>query len=141
MALIHGARGIIYFAHQFKPTFIEAGLLADEAMAREVAALNRQIHDLAPVLNSPDVPGGVTVASSSAAVPVEAVAKRRDGATYVFAVGMRDGTTTATFTVAGVTGRATAEVLGENRTVEVRDGVFKDEFGAWGVHLYRIRGG
>ena len=31
MALIHGADGIIYFAHQFKPKFIEAGLLADEA--------------------------------------------------------------------------------------------------------------
>ena len=34
MALIHGARGIIYFAHEFKPKFIEAGLLADEEMAR-----------------------------------------------------------------------------------------------------------
>ena len=54
MALIHGARGIIYFAHQFKPKFIEAGLLADEEMARGVAALNRQIRELAPVLNSPD---------------------------------------------------------------------------------------
>ena len=37
MALIHGAKGIIYFAHQFKPKFIEAGLLADAEMAREVA--------------------------------------------------------------------------------------------------------
>jgi hypothetical protein len=91
------------------------------------------------VLNSPTLADGVTVASSAAAVPVEAVAKRRDGSTYVFAVGMRDGATTATFTVAGLTGRVMAEVLGEGRTVEVRDGVFKDEFGAWDVHLYRIR--
>jgi hypothetical protein len=53
---------------------------------------------------------------------------------------MRGGATTATFTVAGMTGRAKAEVLGENRTVEARDGVFKDEFGAWDVHLYLIRG-
>jgi hypothetical protein len=83
----------------------------------------------------------VAVASAVAAVPVEAIAKRRDGATYVFAVGMRDGTTAATFTVAGMTGRAKAEVLGENRTVEVRDGVFQDAFGAWAVHLYVIRGG
>jgi hypothetical protein len=110
-------------------------------MAAAVGAINKQVHELAPVLNSPDVPGGVTVVSSIAAVPVEAVARRRGGATYVFAVGMRDGTTTATFTVPGLPGRAKAEVLGEGRTVEVRDGVFMDEFGAWGVHLYLIKGG
>jgi hypothetical protein len=139
MSLVRGSRGLIYFAHQFQPTFVEAGLLADKEMAAAVGAINKQIHELAPVLNGPAVEGGVTVASSAAAVPVEAVAKRREGATYVFAVGMRDGTTAATFTVAGLTGRAKAEVLGENRSVEVRDGVFKDEFGAWGVHLYIIR--
>ena len=140
MSLVRGSRGLIYFAHQFKPKFIEAGLLDDEEMAAAVGAINKQVHELAPVLNSPTVADGVTVASSAAAVPVEAVVKRRDGATYVFAVGMRDGATTATFTVAGLTGRAKAEVLGEGRTVEVRDGVFKDEFAAWDVHLYRIRG-
>ena len=32
MSLIHGSRGLIYFVHQFKPKFIEAGLLADEEM-------------------------------------------------------------------------------------------------------------
>jgi hypothetical protein len=53
---------------------------------------------------------------------------------------MRGEPTTATFTLGGMTGRAKAEVLGENRTIEVRDGVFKDEFAAWGVHLYRIGG-
>ncbi|HJZ59574.1 MAG TPA: hypothetical protein VKE74_31810 [Gemmataceae bacterium] len=141
MSLVRGSRGIIYFVHQFRPTFIEAGLLDDNNMTAAVAAINRQIHDLAPVLNGPTAPDGVAVASSAVAVPVEAVVKRQDGATYVFAVGMRDGTTTATFTVAGLTGRAKAEVLGENRTVEVRDGVLSDEFAPWDVHLYRIPGG
>jgi hypothetical protein len=140
MALVRGSRGLIYFAHQFQPKFVEAGLLDDQEMAAAVGAVNKQVHELAPVLNSPAVADGVSVASSAAAVPVEAVAKRRDGSTYVFAVGMRDGATTATFTVAGLTGRAKAEVLGEERTVDVRDGVFRDEFGAWDVHLYRIRG-
>ena len=42
---------------------------------------------------------------------------------------------------AGLTGRVRAEVLGEARTVEVRDGVFTDEFAPWDVHLYLIRGG
>src|SRR5262249_33069705 len=64
MALIHGAKGIIYFAHQFKPQFIEAGLLADEEMSRAVSALNRQIRELAPVLNSSDVEAGAKATSS-----------------------------------------------------------------------------
>ena len=66
--------------------------------------------------------------------------KRRDGATYLFAVAMRGEPTTATFTVGASTGRATAEVLGENRTVGVSDGVFEDDFSGRSVHLYRIRG-
>src|SRR5262245_21018950 len=74
MALVRGSRGLIYFVHQFRPTFIEAGLLADPEMTAAVGAINKQIRDLAPVLNSPTVPDGVTVASSVAAVPVEAVA-------------------------------------------------------------------
>ena len=34
MSIIHGSQGLIYFCHQFQPRFIEAGLLADEEMAR-----------------------------------------------------------------------------------------------------------
>lgn len=138
MSLIRGSRGLIYFVHQFKPTFIEAGLLADEAMLARVTQVNRQIRRLAPALNSADLPDGVAVQSSVPAVPVEATARRYDGAYYVFAVGMRDGETTATFTVAGLKGPATAEVIDEGRTVAVKDGVFRDTFAPWGVHLYRI---
>ncbi len=139
MSLVRGSRGLIYFAHQFQPKFIEAGLLDDKEMAAAVGAINTQVHELAPVLNGPTVADGVRVSSSAAEVPVEAMVKRRDGTTYVFAVGMRDGTTTAAFAVTGLTGKAKAEVLGESRTVEVRDGVFKDEFAPWDVHLYLIR--
>ncbi len=61
---------------------------------------------------------------------------------------MRNGGTTATFTVPGLAGGRTVEVLGEpspsegrgeNRTILSKDGVFKDSFRAWDVHLYRIR--
>jgi hypothetical protein len=140
MSLVRGSRGLIYFVHQFRPQFIEAGLLADAEMAAGVRAVNRQIHELAPVLNGPTVPDGVAVESSAAGVPVEALVKRRDGATYVFAVGMRGEATTATFKLAGSAGRAEARVLGEDRTIAVQDGVFRDTFGPWDVHLYVIRG-
>jgi hypothetical protein len=138
MSLVRGSRGLIYFAHQFQPSFVETGLLADKEMTAAVKAINEQVHTLAPVLNSPTVADGVTVASSAKGVPVEAVVKRKDGATYVLAVGMRDGPTTATFAVAGLTGKAKVEVLGEDRTLDAADGTFRDEFGPWAVHLYRI---
>ncbi|MCI0459364.1 MAG: hypothetical protein L0Z62_20635 [Gemmataceae bacterium] len=77
--------------------------------------------------------------TSSADVPVEALVKRHGGAVYVLAVGMRDGTATATFTLSGLPGQAKAEVLDEGRTLDVRDGVFRDTFRPWDVHLYRIQ--
>jgi len=138
MALIHGSMGLIYFVHQFEPNFIEAGLLADEEMTRAVTAVNQQIHELAPVLNSPSVEG-FAVASSNPEVPVDLVAKRVDGAEYVFAVAMRDGETEATFTTPEpITGRAI--VLGEDREVPVVGGRFTDRFAGYEVHLYRIEG-
>jgi len=137
MALIHGAKGIIYFAHQFKPTFIEAGLLADEAMARGVAGVNREVVELAPVLNSPDVASGASVVSANEGVPVDFVVKRHAGATYLFSVAMREEETTATFTVPGAVD-ARIEVLGEGRTIEAAGGKWEDRFAGYQVHLYKL---
>jgi hypothetical protein len=137
MALIHGAKGIIYFAHQFKPSFIEAGLLADEEMAREVAAINRQIRELAPVLKSPDQPGGTSVSSSQERIPIDFAARRHAGRTYVFAVAMREGDAKATFQIPGA-GDARVEVLGEGRMIDAKRGRWEDRFTDYQVHLYRV---
>ena len=146
MSLIHGSQGLILFVHQFKPKFREAALLDDPEMLAAVTALNRQITELAPVLNSPKLEkseigssSGDVVASSETSVPVAVMLKRYQGALYVFAVAMREGTTTATFTVKGLMAPADIEVLGENRTVRAREGLFEDRFGPWDVHLYRVR--
>jgi hypothetical protein len=90
-------------------------------------------------LNSPDIPEGATVKSSASEFPVEAVVKRDEGATYLFAVAMRDGETSCEFQVAGLSGKMQAEVLGEHRSVDVIDGKFTDSFRPWDVHLYRIQ--
>ncbi|MBN2583910.1 MAG: hypothetical protein JXL80_12655 [Planctomycetes bacterium] len=137
MSLVHGSMGILYFVHQIDPTFIEAGLLADPVMTAAVTATNNQIQSLAPVLNSPTIEDGATVQSSNVDVPVDIMVKEYGGATYLFAVGMRDGSTTATFQVAGA-GAAQAEVLGESRTITVSGGSFQDAFTPYAVHLYRI---
>lgn len=141
MALIHGARGLIYFAHEFKPKFIEAGLLADPEMAATVRTLNHQILRLAPVLNSPTVPNAATVTSSSPDVPLDIMVKRHGGATYVFAVAMREGQTTATFTVGGAKGTGKVEVLDEGRDITAKDGRWEDEFAGYGARIYRVMTG
>lgn len=139
MSLIHGSRGIIYFAHQFKPTFIEAALLADQEMLAAVTKLNQQITSLAPVLNSPTVTNTVTIQTTNAAAPIATMVKQVGGFTYIFAVAMRPLETEASFTVKKVLGSEAVEVLGENRTVLVKDGRFTDSFGPWDVHLYRVK--
>jgi hypothetical protein len=136
MALVRGARGIIYFCHQFQPEFIEAGLLAQPEILAAVSRTNRQIGRLAPVLNSPTLNDVASVESPPDA-PVEILCKRGD-ATYVFAVAMRGAATSATFQLTAAPPAAHVEVLDEDRTLELRDGRFSDQFAPWDVHLYRI---
>ena len=138
MSIIHGSTGIIYFVHEWEPKFVEAGLLADPEMLTAVTALNNQIQSLASVILSSTVAGELTVSSSNTAVPVASMEKKQNGAIYVFAVGMRSGETDATFTLSGITGEKSVEVLGESRTIASNNGVFTDTFEPWGAHLYKI---
>ena len=139
MSLIHGSRGIVYFAHQFKPTFIEAGLLAEAEVLAEVTSINRTITDLATVLNQPNADDVVEVRSAEKDVPVAFMAKKKDGCLYLFAVSMRPKATTAEFRVQGLPAQAKAEMIGAATTIAVANGHFEDRFGPYDVRLYRIR--
>jgi hypothetical protein len=139
MSIIHGSSGLIYFVHEWKPKFNESALLSDPEMLAAVTKINRRIAELAPVLNSPTIAGGAKVSSDNPAAPVASMVKKHAGATYVFAVAMRGDKTTATFTLQNLKGKRTVEVIGENRTLTSQNGLFKDSFGPWDVHLYRIQ--
>jgi len=139
MSLVHGSQGIIYFTHQFKPTFDEHAMLDEPRMLAGVTALNKQVHELAPVLNSPTIKDALKVESSNKVVPVATMVKKQGGATYVFAVPMKAGETEAAFALEGLPAGAQVEVIGENRKIEPADGKFKDRFSNWDVHLYRIK--
>jgi len=139
MSIVHGSMGLIYFVHEWKPRFNESALLSDAEMLSAVGAINRRITELAPVLNSATLKDAVSVSSSDKDVPVAVMAKRYAGAVYVFAVCMRGARTDATFTVRGLKGESTVKVLDENRTIISKDGVFKDNFKAWDVHLYLLK--
>jgi len=138
MSIIHGSMGIIYFVHEWQPKFNESALLSDPRMLSAVTEINKQINDLAPVLNSPTIDGDLIVSSDNKNVPVAVMTKKYKGARYLFAVGMRAGSTKVKFTLPAIKGKPTVEVLGENRTILSTDGVFSDTFEPWDVHLYRI---
>lgn len=139
MSLIHGSRGILYFVHRFEPAFDEAGLLHDPEMLAAVTAVNHQIHQFAPILNTRTVTDEVTVESSDPDVPIDTMVKRDGGSTYLFAVGMRDAETTGTFEFRGGLQRdSEVTVIGENRTLKAIDGRFVDVFDPYDVHLYRV---
>ncbi len=135
MSLIHGAAGVQYFCHRMNP-LNETDCLDDAGTAAALTRLNREITELAPVLNTQSF--SLSPQSRNAAVPVRAVLKRVGTARYVFAAGMANGATTATFALNGVDGSTRIEVLGEDREVTSREGSFEDAFAAYDVHLYRL---
>ncbi len=140
MAIIHGAKGIIYFCHQWQPTRDFAVPVHQPEVGKAVATINREITTLAPIVNSPTVEGRVEVTSSNPDVPIKTMVKSHEGDLYVFAVSMRSPGTVGSFQVEGLTGSGQAQVFAENRGLEVNGGRFTDDFSHYGVHIYRLPG-
>ncbi len=134
MSLIHGARGIGYFCHSFKPKSDEAVPLHDAEIRGALKEINGRIAELAPVLNSRSLADAVTVRSE---LQIDTMVKRYDGVTYLFAMGGRPGSGSARFQLRGL-GEAKVTVIGEGRTLALKGGGFEDRFGEYEVHLYRI---
>jgi len=137
MSLIHGSQGIIYFAHQFEPAFIEATLLKDPEMVKTLTLLNRQIAELSAPLNAPSVTNLLQLHTENAAVPIAHMVKQHAGFIYIFAGTMRPGKTKGHFTILAST-KTKVEVLGEIRTIKKTGANFSDQFGLWEAHLYRL---
>ncbi len=138
LSLVHGSRGLIYFVHQFAPTFDEHALLDDPAMLREVTAVNQQVHTLAPVLNSGEA-SSVRATAPPPQVGLDLMVKRQGGATYLFAVNGHDTPVDASIALAGLPARATAEVVGEKRMVSLAGAKLTETFPPYAVRIYRIR--
>lgn len=149
MSLIFGSQGIIYFCHQFKPNFIEAALLADAEMVDAIAKLNQQIHQLAPVLWSPERRDLLEISVQPAEVdaemtrllgpiPIAWTARVYQNKLYIFSVRMEPTEAKAQFRLTRPAGISRLQVLGENRSLPIRQGVFQDHFGPYEVHLYEM---
>lgn len=138
-SLIAGARGIIYFNHSFGGPCITDNVLRDPCYANiraTVTKVDGEIRALAPVLNAPYAYGIVRASSG-----VDISTKWYGGHFYVLAGSTQPAAQVATFTMPCV-GSATVTVLNENRTIQMKNGIFKDRFANGdAVHIYRIDGG
>jgi hypothetical protein len=137
MSIIHGSQGIVYFVHQFKPTFSEASLLEDPALLAGVTSLNAQVQELAPVINSATV--GSKVTTSENKLKVATLLKEYRGTNYLFTVGMEDRAAEVSFQFPELLKIANVELIGEARSVRVESGEFRDHFKSYEVHLYRFK--
>ena len=134
MAIISGARGIVYFVHEFSPIFREDAIFRHPDVVSEVTKQNGLIRSLATVLNSPDVDGAIDVQTT---VPVATLAKRHNNSLYLFTVALTNAPSQPQFTLHRYTGTEAA-VLGESRNLAITTGTFQDKFEGYGVHIYEI---
>src|SRR6185312_9565879 len=134
MALIHGAKGIVYFVHEFEPHFREDAIFRYPDIVEEITNINRLIKSLAPVLNSPTISGSIQVHSTT---QIATMVKVSGNTTYIFAVAMQNSSSVVRIDIPNHH-KTDARVIGENRNLAVIDGSFEDRFEGYGVHLYQI---
>jgi hypothetical protein len=110
-------------------------------MMEAVKAINQQILSLAPVLNSPSLADAGSATPDDPLVPVDIMMKQQGDVLYMFAVGMRNRPTHCTLTFDALhkaRQNATVEVVGEDRTLPLWGGHVEDDFGPYGVHIYKV---
>lgn len=139
MSLIKGSRGIIYFVHQFEPTFKEASLLEDEELLPAVTKLNQQILRLAPVLNSPTIEDAAAVEAAQPDAPLALMCKRHDGSLYLFVANLGSAPQAARLRLLQPPAPAArAESIDDGQTVAITDASLSIELGGYGIGLYRV---
>ncbi|MBL9079089.1 MAG: hypothetical protein JNL08_16415 [Planctomycetes bacterium] len=94
LAICAGAQGIVWFAHQFAPSFVEAGLLQHDEIRDAVRDVHAAVLAVAPVLHAERADAAVVVTTRPKA-EVAVRAHRHDGALHVFVASLAPGPVTA----------------------------------------------
>jgi hypothetical protein len=138
-SLIHEAKGIIYFNHNFGGDCISQHVLRDAcgaAIRPAVTQLNTRIKELAPILNTQSI-------KYQFSPDVDSMFKESGGSYYVFGMNAR-GSAPGSHTLMLPSGlnASKAEVLYESRTVPITGGKLTDTFAAeYTYHIYKITPG
>ncbi len=132
LALVHGAKGIIYWAHTGSKYYIH-DYPEHWAALKKIAG---ELRDLSPVLLTTDSPLKASLSPRTATL--DTMVKELDGRTYVFAVNREPASTQARISLKGAKAAANVEVLFENRTLPASRNGWTDQFGPLEVHIYRL---
>lgn len=133
-AIIHEARGIMFFQHNNDGVNGGYSLVeCSEARKDLIRAANRKITSLAPVINTQSFIWNFGPA-------IDTMLKEHEGSAYVFAeIALATEPGTRIFRLPPSVAGTTVEVVGEGRTLKVRDGMFTDDFPfEYTHHIYKI---
>jgi hypothetical protein len=133
-AITNEARGIVYFQHNNDSRCATYSIVdCGPALRNRLASVHAEIRRLAPVLNTQSYRWNFRSGTDT-------MLKRHGGSAYVFAsLGVRDEPGTKTFTLPGGVNGATVAVVGEGRTLPVRNRRFTDTFARESSHhVYRV---
>jgi hypothetical protein len=132
-AVIHGARGIIYFPQQFKPGFNYNATPPD--VEAEMIKQDATLKDLSGVLLSRLDPKGYHLELPPG---VEGTVRTWKGKTYLIALNLNHRhVSNARIKITGVKD-GPATVYNENRTVQIQGGEIVDTFEGYTPHIYVI---
>jgi hypothetical protein len=138
IAITSGASGIVWFAHAFAPTFVEAGLLAHPEIAAAARDIAAEVHAAAPVLLAPRADEAV-VATGTGELAVRV--HEHDGALHVFVASLQGSPQTVTVAPRDAA-RGRAELVGRapagTAAAEHRDGALHAPLEAYGHRRFRI---
>ena len=126
-AIIHGARGIMFWAHYRS---------RNERFRRDLRILLSELKPLIPVIMSGSLDSLADVDSQD----IHLIFRSWKVEYYLFAVNdSRRILSSVEFTLPDSLSHSIAEVLSEDRTLPIRGQILKDGFEPYGVHIYKIR--
>jgi hypothetical protein len=139
LSIINGVKGLWFYTgsgqkdYQGKP----AGLLnkPEEAHWAYVEKLVSELREFSPVIMAPRAGDKPTLAPAD--VPVEFATRELDGKFYLIAANKSDRPQAVRFSGKSLAGKR-VQVLFEDRAATMEEGSLKDEFGAFGVRVYRV---
>lgn len=131
LALVNGAKGIIYWAY----TSSRYNIVDYPEHWAYMKKLAGEVSSITPVLMAQTVDGKVL--STTGSNTLETMVKKMHGVWYVFAVNSARTPCKGSFRLSGVSPKS-AEVLFEKRTVASNDGSWTDEFKPLEVHVYKL---
>jgi hypothetical protein len=134
-AIIHNARGIVYFPFTFSPTYSQNGTPA--SVLTEMTTQDALIASLASVINS----GSLTDAQRltlSGDPTLEGCWREYNGTEYYFVLNLsHTPVSDLTISLPDVSGLQDLGVYNEDRSVTLdSNGLFTDSFGAYQLHVY-----